>query len=97
MSSFSASGSLFDSHSARGSRTPCPDCGRVGTMTLCEEWKVKTDLDFSLAGVGTKFPATLAIRVTCGAEDVEGCGWNTTGGIEGGKLVVREFKCKEGE
>lgn len=97
MSSFSASGSLFDSHSARGSRAPCLDCGRIGTMTLSEEWKVKTDLDFSLAGVQTKFPAAMHIRITCGAEDVEGCGWNALGEIEGGKLVVREFKRKEGE
>lgn len=68
----------YDKYSARGSRTPCPECGRVGTMTLEGEWIVK---EGSIAGKQIKALMELFLYIVCGAEDVEGCGWRKRGRI----------------
>lgn len=74
---------------ARGSRTPCRSCGKVGTMTLGTRMRVNPPGTYSLAGVQFKLTGISVSTITCDPE-LNGCGWTADGKIEGKHFVVNE-------
>lgn len=68
----------IDPLAARQSRTPCPECGKTGTMTLGRKLRANPIGSFSLAGAQMKVSARDVDTITCDP-DVGGCGWSADG------------------
>jgi hypothetical protein len=74
---------------ARGSRTPCPECGTVGAMTLGTRL-VADPIGAKLQGGSTiKTTGTMRPAITCDP-DQGGCGWSAYGHYTDRHFVVDE-------